>query len=285
MMKSIIRSCATIGLIGSLSIGAWLSQTTRVLALTAEQVIQKLSPVPVFTVADEQGAPLVVTGENNAKVAGVFISQKDANDFVAKLQQTNPELAKQVRVVLLSLGEIYQLSQENEQQKNGLYFDYVPAQTEVESAKQVLSASGQQYQEGLVPLFVAKAGKDKGYLTVSRNNQAAIPFFFEKAQLQALVDQFKKEKPELASSIVIEVVPLEGLIDTLQKSDSELLSKIVLVPTQESIKLLQSIAEDQKNDPSNQNQQQNQNNQNQQTQPNNTQNNQNQQTQPNNTQK
>jgi Tic22-like family len=252
MMKSIIRSCATIGLIGSLSLGAWLSQTTKAFALTAEQVIQKLAPVPVFTVADEQGAPLVVTGENNAKVAGVFISQKDANDFIVQLQKSNPELAKQVRVVLLSLGEIFQLSQENEKEKNGLYFDYVPAQAEVESAKQVLSANGEKYQEGLVPLFVARAGKDKGYLTISRNNQPAIPFFFEKAQLQTLIDQFKKEKPELANSIIIEVVPLEGLIDTLQKSDNQLLSKIVLVPTQESIKLLQSIAEEQKKTPTNQ---------------------------------
>jgi hypothetical protein len=257
MMKSIIRSCAAIGLIGSLSLTAWLSQTSKVLALTTEQIMQKLSPVPVFTVADEQGAPLVVTGENNAKVAGVFISQKDANEFIASLQKTNPDLAKQVRVVLLSLGEIFQLSQNNEKEQNGLYFDYVPAQGEVESAKQIVSASGGQYQEGLVPLFVAKAGKDKGYLTVSRNNQPVIPFFFEKAQLQSLVEQFKKEKPDLASSIVIEVVPLEGLIDTLQKSDSELLSKIVLVPTQESIKLLQSIADDQKTNPSNQNQQNN----------------------------
>jgi hypothetical protein len=248
MMKSIIRSCAAIGLIGSLSLTAWLSQTSKVLALTTEQIMQKLSPVPVFTVADEQGAPLVVTGENNAKVAGVFISQKDANEFIASLQKTNPDLAKQVRVVLLSLGEIFQLSQNNEKEQNGLYFDYVPAQGEVESAKQIVSASGGQYQEGLVPLFVAKAGKDKGYLTVSRNNQPVIPFFFEKAQLQSLVEQFKKEKPDLASSIVI---------DTLQKSDSELLSKIVLVPTQESIKLLQSIADDQKTNPSNQNQQNN----------------------------
>jgi hypothetical protein len=260
MMKSIIRSCAAIGLIGSLSLTAWLSQTSKAFALTTDQIMQKLAPVPVFTVADEQGAPLVVTGENNAKVAGVFISQKDANEFVASLQKTNPDLAKQVRVVLLSLGEIFQLSQNNEKEQNGLYFDYVPAQGEVESAKQIVGASGGQYQEGLVPLFVAKAGKDKGYLTVSRNNQPVIPFFFEKAQLQTLVEQFKKEKPDLASSVVIEVIPLEGLIDTLRKSDSELLNKIVLVPTQESIELLQSIAEDEKNNPSNQNQQQNQQN-------------------------
>ncbi|MGL5808235.1 MAG: Tic22 family protein, partial [Xenococcaceae cyanobacterium] len=84
-MKSFIRFGATLGLVGSTFLGAWGSLDLKALALPQEQILQKLKPVPVFTITDQQGAPLVASGENNAKVAGVFISQQDAQNFVSQL--------------------------------------------------------------------------------------------------------------------------------------------------------------------------------------------------------
>lgn len=236
-MKKLVRLTATLGLIGSTFLGVWSSQALRAWALPEDRILQKLAPVPVFTIADEQGAPLVASGQDETKVAGVFISQDDAENFVTRLQAENPELAQRVQVVPVSLGEVYKLAQKNESQESGLNFQYVPTEEEVNSAKTLLTQAGQEYQGG-VPLFVAKGGEQDGYLTIERNSQQVIPFFFEKEQLEQMVTKFKEQKPELAETINIEVVPLEGIIATLQTSDDEMLNKIVLVPTQESLEFV-----------------------------------------------
>ena len=237
-MKSLMRWGVTISLIGTTVLGPWLIQN-KTLALPTEQIVEKLQAVPVFTIADEQGAPLVASQENDVKVTGVFISQADAANFVERLKEQNAELAGQVRIVPVSLGEIYQIAEENETQTNGLNFAYVPRQSEVDIARALLTERGEEYRGG-VPLFVAKAGENAGYLTIERNNTQVIPFFFEKRQLEELVEKFKEDKPELAASVTIDVVPLEGIIDTLERSDDENLTKIILVPTEESINFIRN---------------------------------------------
>ena len=233
MFKSLVRRGTVLGMMGTAVVSSGLL-SLKALALPQEQVLEKLNPVPVFTIADEQGAPLVASGENDAKVAGVFISQQDANNFVDRLQSQNPDLASKVQVVPVSLGEVYKLTQENPDAAS-LNFAYVPNETAVDDAKTV---SGGTYENG-VPLFVAKGGDDNGYLTIEKDSQQVIPFFFEKQQLENMVARFKEQKPELAESVNIEVVPLEGVIQTLQSNDDPMLSKIVLVPSTESLQFIQ----------------------------------------------
>lgn len=241
MIKVLARLSAGLGIAGALFLASGVAENLTALALPQEEVLKKLEPVPVFTIADEQGAPLVASGENEAKVAGVFISQTDANEFVNQLKTKNPELADKVKVVPVSLGEVYKLSETAESQENALNFAYVPEEEAVNSAKTLGEANQQPYQGG-VPLFVAKGGEEKGYLTIERDSQQVIPFFFDKAQLEEMVAKFKEQKPEVANSVDIEVVPLEGIIETLETSEDQMLEKIVLVPTEESIQFLQNSA-------------------------------------------
>lgn len=242
-MKSLIRWSVTLGLVGSTVLTSWLGLVAKVLALPQDQIIKILQPVPVFTLVDAQGAPIVAVVENK-QVAGVFISQQDAQEFFQKLQQQNPDLAKQVKVQPISLGEVFKFAQAQEGKPEGLNVQYVPIPEEVELAKKVMSENGGQYQGG-VPLFAAKVGEDQKYLMIERDNVQKIPFFFEKAQLQKFIDQFKKEKPELASNIKIEVVPLESVIATMEQRDDEGLTKILLVPSQESQEFLRSVSQNQ----------------------------------------
>ena len=241
MLKSLARWSATLGLVGTAVLSSGIGQQGIVLALPEDQVLEKLNPVPVFTIADEQGAPLVASGNNEEKVAGVFISQTDANNFVNDLKTKDAELAGKVKVVPVSLGEVYKLSESSQSQKNALNFAYVPQEAAVTSAKTILQQSGQEYKGG-VPLFVAKGGDDQGYLTIEKDSQQVIPFFFEKEQLDNMVTKFKEQKPDIAASVNIEVVPLEGVIETLENSDDEMLNKIVLVPSTESLQFLQNNA-------------------------------------------
>lgn len=250
-MKSLVRWSATVGLIGTTLVGSLFAGITDVLALPKEQIIQKLRPVPVFTIANSQGAPLVAappSGQKGPSVAGVFISQKDAQAFLDGLKTRNPELAKGVQVVPVSLAEIYQLNESNKAKPDGLGFAYVPSRQQVDSATALLKQGGQQVQQfNGTPLFVARGGKEKGYLTIQQGNQQVIPMFFKKEELQALLDRFKQQQPNLASTLEIQVLNLEGLMQVLQTKDDPQLTQIVLVPPQESVEFIRSLNPQQPN--------------------------------------
>lgn len=244
-MKSIVRWGATLGVVGSAVVGSSLMGAMPVLALPQAQVVQKLGPVPVFTITDAKGAPLVASvpkGQNRGSVAGVFISQRDAQAFVEQLKKKNPDLGKSVRVVPVSLGEVYQLDQANKKKSNALDFTYVPEQQQVNSALALLQQSGQKVNQfNGTPLFVAKAGQKKGYLTIKQANQQVIPFFFNKEQLQELLDRFKQQQPNLASTAEIQVVNLEGVIQALQTRNDAQLNEIMLIPPKASIEYVRSL--------------------------------------------
>ncbi|MES1023954.1 Tic22 family protein [Gloeocapsa sp. BRSZ] len=272
-MKSIFRWGATLGILGSAVMSSALAGNLRALALPQEQVIQKLGSVPVFTITDSKGAPLVATPPQNAQnqnqqnqspVAGVFISQKDAQAFVNNLKKTNPQLGNTVRVVPVPLGEVYKLEQANANQPNSLDIAYIPAKQQFDAALTLLRQSGsnselrkacEQNKRRLedcvgTPLFVARAGKEKGYLTMKinrpqANNQQAevevIPFYFNKEELQGMLDRFKKQQPELASTVDIQVLNLEGMLEILRTRNDEGVQQIVLVPPQESIQYVRSL--------------------------------------------
>lgn len=249
-MKSLVRRGAMLGLVGSAIVGSLIG-STRALALPQDQIVQKLGPVPVFTITDNKGAPLVASApngqqgqQNQGSISGVFINQRDAQAFVDQLKTKNPNLAKTVRVVPVSLGEVYKLDQANQNKPNSIDFAYVPAQQEVDAALTLLQQTGQKVEKfNGTPLFVAKAGKEKvkGYLTVKQANQQVIPFFFNKEELQNMLARFKQQQPNLASTVEIQVVNLEGVIQTLKTSNDQQLNQIMLVPPRESIEFVRSL--------------------------------------------
>ncbi len=239
-MKSFIRWTAVLGLVGSTFLIPLVGYPQLAVALPEEQVVKTLQTIPVFAIADDNGTPLIATMEQNQKVTGVFISLSDANQFFDQLKKQNPDVASKVKVQTVSLAQVYKL-QASQPQNDGLTISYIPKESEVELAKKLLSEQGQQYQGG-VPLFVARAGKDGGYLTIKQDNQDRIPFFFEKSVVMKMVEQFKKEKPDQASTIKIEVIPLESVIATLQKSTDQNLTRILFVPTQETLDFIRANA-------------------------------------------
>ncbi|MEC4983310.1 MAG: Tic22 family protein [Oscillatoria sp. PMC 1068.18] len=214
------------------------------LALPEAEVMEKLRSVPVFTVTDAEGAPLVVNDDrqNERAVAGVFISQDDANAFLERLKRDNPDLGNQVQVTAVSLGAVYQLGQENRDRADGLSFAFVPIDEQVKSAETLIRQGGQEIEEFRgVPLFVARAGNDQRYLTLQQGDRQMVPFFFEQEQLQTMVDAFKQQNPELATTVKVMVVNLEGVIETLRNSENQQLNQILLVPSQESMEFLRSL--------------------------------------------
>jgi Tic22 family protein import component len=237
-MKSLLRLGATIGLIGTTAIGTWVGTTLQALALPTEEVVKILQGVPVFTIVDAQGAPLVAVGEDKEKVTGVFISQQEANSFLQELKKQKPDVGSQVTVQPVSLGEVVKIAESSAKQPEPLGFAYVPIPKEVQAAQKMANT---EYKGG-VPLFVARGGEDKGYLTIQQNDQQIIPFFLEASQINEMVERFKKEQPSMANTIVIDVIAMENVLSTLASSDDAMLKQIRIVPTQEAIQFIRSLS-------------------------------------------
>jgi hypothetical protein len=242
-MKSLIRWSTTVGLISTTVVGTVLAGTLQVLALTQEQIIQKLRPVPVFTIANGQGAPLVAAppnGQQGNPVAGVFINQKDAEAFLANLKSKSPDLVKDVKVVPVSLAEVYQLNLNNKDKKEKLDFAFVPSQQQVTTAQSLLQQSGQKEKFAGTPLFVARGGADKGYLTIQQGNKSVIPMFFKKEELQSLMDRFKQQDPKAATNLEVQVLNLEGVIEVMRTKNDPQLDQIILIPPRESLEYVRA---------------------------------------------
>jgi Tic22-like family len=226
-------------------LGTLLTGAQQVLALTEQQVMDRLRPVPVFTITDDRGAPLVASppeGEEGEAVAGVFISEQDAQNFLTTLRQNNPQVAEGVQVVPVSLAEVYQLAQTTQSEQSSLRFSFVPMDQQVQVAVTLLQESGQTEQRfNGVPIFLARStAENGGYLTIQQGEQQVIPMFFVRDELQAMLDRLKEQQPDLASQMSIQVINLEGLIQTLKDSDNAELSQIMLVPPRETIEFIRA---------------------------------------------
>jgi hypothetical protein len=221
-------------------------------ALPEAQVLQKLQNIPVFAISDSQGSPLVAStkdpkDKNGRPYTGVFLSKREAESFISNLAKSNPKLVKGLLIRPLSLSEVYKIQQSTVNNKQAVDILFVPTQQQVKTALPLLQKTDPKATkfEG-VPLFTAVAGngKVKGYLTLSQNKKQTIPVFFDREQIQELVDRFKTQQPTLASTVEIQVLNLEGLLATLKANKNpsdQTLSQIVIYPSRESIEYLKTI--------------------------------------------
>ncbi len=247
MMKSLLRRATTLGLIGSVVVTSWLGSTLKALGIPESEITKLLSPIPVFMIVNDEGLPLVLQqNETKQKFTLAFVSEDDANTAYSQFKQENPDQSQAFKVMGIPLPEVYKLQIASAKEEDGLSVQYVPTQEEVQMAQQLLP-EGQEYKGG-VPLFVATGGPDKGYLTVKDpNNETVIPFFFEKEQIQGMVDAAKKDSPDIANTIQIEVVLLEQVMSTLTTKDDEWLTKIRFVPSEDAAAYVRQAIQNEQN--------------------------------------
>lgn len=251
-MKSLIRWGAMLGLVGGTLFGS-VSTPAPALALSEDEIMQKLASVPVFAITDAEGSPLIASVSNpqsangTTEVAGVFMNPQDANRFVERLTQEQPEMAGEVQVTVISLAEIYRLEQSHRQQNNSIEFSYVPTRQEVESAVSVLLDSGREdellqyngeYTYPGVPLFMATAGPDQGYMTVELDGEVVIPLFFDREDLDNVIARFQQQQPDFAATVQTDVVQLEVVLETLRNEDNDMVGQLMFVPHSESLEFV-----------------------------------------------
>lgn len=227
------------GIILSLFGGA-LFAATPLQALPESQIVDKLKGIPVFALTDKDGLLMTASTGAAGKPAkgGAFFSQNDAKDFLRKLQRENPSLAKELEVRTVLLSDVYK-AQMNLDPKQRVDIVFVPNQFQVKTALTLAQKIDPKIKQFTgVPLFVAKTNRS-GYLTaMSNNKKPVVPLFFDRDQLQPMIDNFKKQQPNTV--VQVEVLTLEGLLDEMRISNDPLYERLTLGPSREGLDILRS---------------------------------------------
>ncbi len=221
----------TIGTIGAglIGIGGMINPA---LALTTEQVGEKLSGVPVYVISSESGLLLISTnqeGQTTEPSLFVFMTEQDASTFLTKANENNPEFAPGAQITLTSLENLYTEAQSGGGEQP-LRLSYVPEATEVSQASELNT----EYRGG-VPLFCAQFEDGSLVPVPQENGETIYPMFFSSADLQAQLANLEQTNPEARAAISIGVYPLEGILQKMQDDDDETLTRIQLLPDSETI--------------------------------------------------
>jgi Tic22-like family len=230
-----------IGVMVSL-IGSTLLAATPSQALPESQIVEKLQGIPVFALTDSDNLLLTaaVTNEQGRPAkGGAFFSQADAKTFLQKLQKENPSLAKQVTVRPVSLSEMYKAQMSLDPVKR-VDILYVPNQNQVKTALNIVQKSEPSLKQfNGVPVFVAKNSKKGTYLTVlDKNNKAVVPLFFDRDQLQPMIDKFKQQQPN--ATVEVQVFTLESLLGGMRSKNDPIYESLVFGPSREGLEVLRS---------------------------------------------
>jgi len=234
-MKSFVRRVLALSAISASLLGAGLVAPTAVLALTQAQVAEKLSSVPVYVLGNDSGLILISgaqEGASNEPSLYVFMTEQDAETFLSRANEANPDFAPDAQIGLTNLEKLYT---ETQTTNEPVQVVYVPQQDEASEA----AALGTGYQGG-VPLFFARF-EDGALAPVQQNNgETVFPMFFSRADLEALLTELGERNPEARAAISVGVLPLEAMLIEMETSDDEAINQIRLLPDSEIINEIQS---------------------------------------------
>jgi len=249
-MKSLLHWSVIASLLGSSLVGPSLLKITRAMALPESEVIKRLQSVPVFTVTNEKGSPILISDpkqKTGPQVATFFVSQKEAQGLLNQIKTRNATLGKTAKVVPTSLGKAFELARQNRDKKD-IAFQFVPNQQQVSSAEALLRQRDPKFKQfNDVPLFYAVDTKSKGLLSIAskQDNSKIIPLYFSQQDLQGVVDQLKKQKPQLGATTQIQVTSLSRVIASMLQENGPEINQLTLVPSPEARAFISSLQQSQ----------------------------------------
>lgn len=250
-LHSYASQCKSLHL-GVLSVLACAVAVAPAFALTEDQVADKLNAVPVFTIMDQKGNPLIITVQDKDKkdqsVLPFFLDQKQVQDTYSNIQKREANLAKDSKISVISLGQAYKLIREEQKNKDSkIAFQFLSDAKTIDYALEVFKKSETAAKSFPgIPVFYAvgsdEKNKSKGFVTFEKDGKQYVPLFFDEKDIQRNVDELKKTKPELAKQMSVEVAPLDSVIGTMLegKNDKEF-DKLTFVPSLTAIQYLQTI--------------------------------------------
>jgi len=231
VFKSLVKLAATASVAGAIAVSPIF--TLKAEALTEAQVLERLGSIPVFTITDDKGSPLLgaVPQQPNAKADDsqllfFFLGPDEAQQMLSQVQKSNPEVGKKAQIIVRSMNDAYQVIRQNKDKK--VLFQFIPAKSSIESARTILTAQGVAADKiPNVPVFFAIGGQDKnqGLLTMSIDQngkkEQVVPFFLDKSDLQNLLDRASKDQPDITKATKIQVASLFQVLDSMVSKDNK----------------------------------------------------------------
>lgn len=209
----------------------WLNSGELVLALPLNEIVEKLRPIQVFVLKDSDNLFVNSFSENGKKITNLYFSLNDTQNYLETVKNQKFFLPIQLRIELMSLGEIYKIASKSDK---FMAFRLFPSQTQVKQAKEIKTNNSNPltYTTG-VPLFTALIGENDHFFTLEQNGEKIFPLYLDKNQLQDAINSTLAKNPALASTVKIQVVSLDKIIALLQVSNNKITKSIHLIPPQE----------------------------------------------------
>jgi len=231
VFKSLVSLAATAGVAGAIAVSPIF--TLKAEALTEAQVLERLGSIPIFTITDDKGSPLLgsVPQQPNAKpddsqILFFFLGSDEAQQMLGQVKKNNPDVGKKAQIIVRSMNDAYQVIRQNKDKK--VVFQFIPARASIDSARTILTAQGVAADKiPNVPVFFAIGGQDKsqGLLTMSigqnGKKEQVVPFFLDKSDLQNLLDRASKDQPDVTKSTKIQVASLFQVLDSMVSKDNK----------------------------------------------------------------
>ncbi|MEO0852943.1 MAG: Tic22 family protein, partial [Cyanobacteria bacterium J06648_11] len=167
--------------------------------LSREEVTKRLDAVPVFAIVSEDGTPILATVDREGEtvqIANFWLDPTEAVKTIDQIKSRTPDIGAKARVVPLSLGYAFTVAEEQKNKDDDLVFQVLPKVSVVsEALTMVKEDAGQEDVTEFpgVPLFYGES--DEGVLTVESNGNEVVPFFFERADLKAALDNASEDNP------------------------------------------------------------------------------------------
>eukprot|EP00250_Pteridium_aquilinum_P010435 c19385_g1_i1 orf=53-1024(+) len=184
-------------------------------ALSSEDISQKLDGIPVYAVCNNSSEFVLVSDSTNQKSLGFFCFRRsDAEALLQQVKAREPLAGKGAKVVAVSLNKVYKLHAE------GIAFRFLPDPQQVKNALQV---SGGFEERGRsfdgVPVF------QSNNLIVRSNDIRFCPVFFCKEDLEQALQRASKLQqkinPSLQVNTDIQVGSFEHVLKQMEGSVNE----------------------------------------------------------------
>jgi Tic22-like family len=231
-------------------------------ALPERQIITKLNEIPVFTILNQQGSPLVgrVKGQDGQDkgIVPFFLDPKQAQIYYDDYQKkAPPDVKTKFRLVVITLGEAVVAARDEAKNKDSkLRYVFQPAVEAQQVALTLLKKTAPKLKQypGTPVFFVGKSeteptffnrglylqGKDGNPVVSPKGTEPLIPFFFNARDAEDLLQLVKKNKPK--DNTTLHVLGLFQVLDLMaDDKNNELTQAISFSPDDAALQFVTTL--------------------------------------------
>eukprot|EP00190_Bangiopsis_sp_CCMP1999_P002704 CAMPEP_0198731952 /NCGR_PEP_ID=MMETSP1475-20131203/33015_1 /TAXON_ID= ORGANISM="Unidentified sp., Strain CCMP1999" /NCGR_SAMPLE_ID=MMETSP1475 /ASSEMBLY_ACC=CAM_ASM_001111 /LENGTH=314 /DNA_ID=CAMNT_0044494981 /DNA_START=126 /DNA_END=1070 /DNA_ORIENTATION=- len=192
-------------------------------AANKKVLLERLRPVPVFAITDQEGRPFLAEVDNvqDGEQASVFFfSYEDAEQVLDKLKRQGHEITRNAEINVVALDEAYEKARGkplpsgiiNERGKEiSVVFRFYADTREMREAGRLLKKEGvSQDMLPQVPVFLAQG------LTIRLGKDFVVPLYFSKEDLEETWQNVRQKTPDMPRSPAVHVVDLIKVLEVLE---------------------------------------------------------------------